>query len=281
MTETDIAPAPLVYNGVPIHDRNEMLSLTDMWRAEGGDPARKPVEWLNSVDGRRFCETLAEIHNPLKTIKVVNSHFEEKQWVTTKRGGSNAGTWAHWQIAMAYAKYLSPEFHVWCNQVVRERMEGKPAPVGLPPEVLEMIRRDDGISRMLAHKVTGIEATIRDLTAAVAAIAAVVQPASPGIYVQGKTSGDIWKAHGLPRLKNGARWLGNRLSEMGCQIDGNRVVRIGSGGFRMFDPDKASACMRNGLLFKAKCYASERMGQRKLRLVPAPTPMPGDQEPAE
>lgn len=27
---------------------------------------------------------------------------------------------------MAYAKYLSPEFHMWCNTVVRERMHGRP-----------------------------------------------------------------------------------------------------------------------------------------------------------
>ena len=37
---------------------------------------------------------------------------------------------AHWQIGIAYAKYLSPEFHVWCNTVVRDRMEGKLVPAG-------------------------------------------------------------------------------------------------------------------------------------------------------
>jgi hypothetical protein len=26
---------------------------------------------------------------------------------------------------LAYAKYLSPEFHMWCNTVVRDRMEGR------------------------------------------------------------------------------------------------------------------------------------------------------------
>lgn len=37
------------------------------------------------------------------------------------RAGRGGGTWAHWHIAMAYAKFLSNEFHMWANTVVRER----------------------------------------------------------------------------------------------------------------------------------------------------------------
>ncbi len=52
------------------------------------------------------------------------------------RGLSEAGgdaapyTEAHWLIGAAYAEYLSPEFHVWCLTVVRDRMEGKLVPAG-------------------------------------------------------------------------------------------------------------------------------------------------------
>ncbi|WP_127089060.1 KilA-N domain-containing protein [Aquabacter cavernae] len=41
------------------------------------------------------------------------------QVMTTKRG-KGGGTYAHWQIGLAYAKYLSPEFHMWRNTAVRE-----------------------------------------------------------------------------------------------------------------------------------------------------------------
>lgn len=92
-----------------IRDRNEMLSLTDMWKAHGGDLARQPSNWLASAEAKNFIEVL----NP------------GNSGIITKRG-KNGGTYAHWQIAMAYAKYLSPEFHMWCNEVVRERMEGRP-----------------------------------------------------------------------------------------------------------------------------------------------------------
>lgn len=248
---------PLVYNGVTIAARSEKLSLTDMWKSAGSPVNREPWNWAR-FEGKAFIEAVSLSHN-----------LSEAQVMVTKKG-KGGSTFAHWQIGLAYAKYLSPEFHMWCNSVVRERMEGKSVSFAtLPPEVMELIRRDDGISRMLAHKVTGIETTVQTLANAIAAIASVVSPANPGLYIQGKTSGEIWAAADLPKVKNGARWLGNRLSEMGCQIDNCRVARLGMRGARLFDPDKAAICMKNGLLHKARAYVAERTetGQQYLRLV--------------
>lgn len=250
--------SPLVYNGNAITVKAEMLSLTDMWKAAGADENRKPSEWLRQDATRAFVECV------VGTLEVGHTHIQ------TKRGGRGKGgeTLAHWQIGLAYAKYLSPAFHMWCNQVVRERMEGKSVTVAdLPADVLELMRRDEGISRMLAKKVTGIEGTVRDLAAIVASIVPMIQPQQPVIVVHGKTAGEIWNSQGLPRLKNAPTWLGNRLAEMGCQIDTYRKGYLGGRSARLFDPDKAEACLRNGLLHKAKVHASERMGQGKLRLV--------------
>src|SRR3954447_13354133 len=41
--------------------------------------------------------------------------------VTTR--GQRGETWAHWQLALAYARYLSPAFHTWGNTVIRNAME--------------------------------------------------------------------------------------------------------------------------------------------------------------
>jgi hypothetical protein len=43
--------------------------------------------------------------------------------VLLKKRGANGGTWAHWQLALSYAQYLSPELHQVVNQVFRERLE--------------------------------------------------------------------------------------------------------------------------------------------------------------
>lgn len=114
----------LIYAGALIRDRGEMLCLTDMWKASGSPENREPWNW-SRFEGQRFIEAVAELHN-----------LSDTQVMTSKQG-KNGGTWAHWQIGLAYAKYLSPEFHIWCNTVVRERMEGKPAPSeGLSREVI-------------------------------------------------------------------------------------------------------------------------------------------------
>ncbi|MFC5353506.1 KilA-N domain-containing protein [Azospirillum himalayense] len=143
-------------SGAVVHMAGERLNLTDMWRAAGSDPSRQPAEWLRSADARRFTSFLAETLNLGITQNEVpeggDSHFG---LVKTKRGGKNPGTEAHWQIGLAYAKYLSPSFHAWANGVVRERMEGKPVPASD-----ELTRRIDGIARTTVHKVTAIEKVV-------------------------------------------------------------------------------------------------------------------------
>ena len=251
---TIVPASAFTYNNTPIASLDEMLSLTDMWRASGSDPSKRPVEWLRSKPTQQFVLFLAE---DLGLGEVGKSHFG---LIKIKKGGADGGgTYAHWQLGMSYAKYLSPQFHAWCNTVVRERMEGKSVSVAsLPPDVLELLRRTDGISRMLSHKVTTIEASL-------AALASFVQPNHPVYIRQGVTAGQIWRKHSLPKLKNGSTWLGNRLAEMGAKHEGKGELGVTT--CRLFDPDKAEACMRNGLLHRTKVYATERMGQNALSLV--------------
>lgn len=245
----------LEYGGVIIREKGEMLSLTDMWKASGSPENREPYNWARK-EGSGFIAAV-----------VIAQNLPDSQ-VLSRRQGRNGGTFAHWQIGIAYAKYLSHEFHMWGNQAIRDKMEGTAGSApAIPTEVVDQIERTNGICRMLAHKVTAIETNMRATTTALATVAAAVHSASPGVYVEGKTSGQIWSAHNLPPLKNAPRWLGNRLAEMGCQLDDCRTARLGMRGARMFDPDKAEACMKNGLLHKAKVYASDRMGQGRLTLI--------------
>jgi hypothetical protein len=102
------------YEGKPIRAYDdETLSLTDMWRAAGSQEFRKPSEWVRFDDSKKFVAALSEL------LKVDADHL------FTVTNGRNGNTRAHWQIGLAYAKYLSPEFHMWCNTVIRDRMEGR------------------------------------------------------------------------------------------------------------------------------------------------------------
>lgn len=121
-----------MYAGSPIRERDELLCLTDMWKASGSDPSRRPSAWLRSAEAENFIGFLAE------TLNVRNSHTD---LVTAEKGGTDSATWAHWQIGMAYAKYLSPEFHAWCNEVVRNHMEGRLKAAGGLPQGWELFAR--------------------------------------------------------------------------------------------------------------------------------------------
>lgn len=245
-------PARFVYNGEVIRDRNEMLSLTDMWKAAGADPSRQPSEWLRSADAQRFISFVTD---------TLNLGISQNDVIRVVRGGRQPGTWAHWQIALAYAKYLSPEFHMWCNQVVRERMEGRSVPApGIIRELDSEVRKIiGGILKSVIH---------HELCEVVPALVRAELAAQHIAIRRGKTAGQIWKACGLPSIKNGARWLGNRLTEMGCRIESGGCGELGEVRARLFDPDKAEVCLRNGLLHKTKLYVAERLGQGSLRLVP-------------
>lgn len=145
-------------SGAVIHMTGDRLNLTDMWKGAGAPEGMRPDDWKKDAANRKFLDHISDVTNtPMEGI-----------WKGTR--GNGGATWAHWQIGLAYAKYLSPEWHAWCNSVVRERMEGKAAPAD------ETIRRIDGINRMLAHKVTGMEKELSELAAAVRALVITHDP---------------------------------------------------------------------------------------------------------
>lgn len=115
----------LTYKDHPIAIRGEMLNLTDMWKAQGSPEHREPYNWARK-EGSPFIEAVALSHN-----------LPDGQVMKAKRGKGGATT-AHWQIGLAYAKYLSPEFHMWCNTVVRERMENKAVAIIQEPVAIDM-----------------------------------------------------------------------------------------------------------------------------------------------
>ncbi len=77
-----------------------------MWRAAGADPSKRPAQWAR-YEGAQFVEFIGE------NLNMLPEHIIEAE------RGRDGATWAHWQVGLAYAKYLSPAFHAWCNEVVR------------------------------------------------------------------------------------------------------------------------------------------------------------------
>ncbi|SCM83727.1 conserved hypothetical protein [uncultured Sporomusa sp.] len=85
------------------------MNLTSLWKAAGSQEVQKPKYWLTQDGTNEFISTIE------KSEKVTQDYL-----LTTQRGRTG-GTWAHRQIALAYAKYLSPELHMYVNQCFFER----------------------------------------------------------------------------------------------------------------------------------------------------------------
>ncbi|MCB4825329.1 KilA-N domain-containing protein [Roseicella aerolata] len=118
----------LSYQGSPIRFRGAMLNLTDMWQAANRPPNRRPSDWLALEETGRFRTHAGTHASDADDLFAPNAglagicHLDTDGLVATVRG-HQGGTWAHWQLALTYARYLSPPFHLWCNTVVRTAMQ--------------------------------------------------------------------------------------------------------------------------------------------------------------
>lgn len=232
--------APLIYNGTPIRDRNELLNLTDAWKAAGSPANMEPWNWARK-EGASFIEAVAIAHN-----------LTVEQVIAKKRGKSGA-TWAHWQAGIAYAKYLSHDFHMWANQAVREKMEGA-NPGSIPADVLELIERTNGMCRMLAHKVTEIEKAVPALVSQSVESAIASDPRrAVGMYASTRELLD--EAGALQKRRNGL----NR--KVGHEMRRRAVLSR--------PPVHLPKCPHSGVWLYPRDFAAAYMAQRGAALVAA------------
>ena len=108
--------------------QNEYISLTDIARYRSSDPRITIHTWLRSRDIVEFLGLWEVLHNPdfkrsefdtFKTDAGTNAFtFSIKEWnenlcgkgIITKSGRYGGGIFAHSDIALEFASWLSPEF---------------------------------------------------------------------------------------------------------------------------------------------------------------------------
>lgn len=69
---------------------------------------KSPKDFLKTEQTKRFMQALSEVKKILSSdlVKVVY--------------GDNGGTWMHEDVAMEFARWLSPAFAIWCNDRIKE-----------------------------------------------------------------------------------------------------------------------------------------------------------------
>lgn len=134
----------LNYNGVEIElNESRLVNLTAMWRAAGGTDGQRPAQFARRA-GKEFIDDLA------RNLNVAKCHI----W-NSSHGKHLGSVWAHWQIAVAYAKYLSPEFHRYVNEAFREWSQEKADPGLKLDRAIEGYRKQGKSEKWIKARLAG------------------------------------------------------------------------------------------------------------------------------
>lgn len=98
------------YNGSPItfsNGNNVMVNATEMAKPFG----KETKDWLKNQSTKDFIEELSNVRNLL---------FADLVQVKQGSPENGGGTWMHEDVAMEFARWLSPAFAIWCNDRIKE-----------------------------------------------------------------------------------------------------------------------------------------------------------------
>lgn len=97
------------YNNYPVTfntGETTMINATEMAKPFG----KLAKDWLSNKSTKKFLSTLSAV----RTIPLTGL-------VEIKQGGNGEqGTWMHEDVALEFARWLSPEFAIWCNDRIKE-----------------------------------------------------------------------------------------------------------------------------------------------------------------
>lgn len=88
---------------------NVMVNATEMAKPFG----KQPIRWLETSQSKDYINELSKLRK--RSLADL---------VQVKRGGDHPGTWMHEDVALEFARWLSPRFGIWCNDVVKGLLVG-------------------------------------------------------------------------------------------------------------------------------------------------------------
>ena len=72
---------------------------------------KRPVDWLRYQQSQEYINELSKVRN-----------ITLERLVQVTKGGVHSGTWLHEDVALEFARWLSPSFAIWCNDRIKELM---------------------------------------------------------------------------------------------------------------------------------------------------------------
>lgn len=81
-----------------------------------------PYDWLRLQSSKDFLSALVSICGFNYEDRDIN-YEESSQFIKTIEG-RNGGTWFHEDVAIEFARWLSPAFAIWCNDIIKKMLMG-------------------------------------------------------------------------------------------------------------------------------------------------------------
>lgn len=83
-----------------------MVNATEMAKPFG----KLPKDWLSNKSTKEFLSTLSAVRGIILTdlVEIIQG------------GNGKQGTWMHEDVALEFARWLSPSFAIWCNDRIKE-----------------------------------------------------------------------------------------------------------------------------------------------------------------
>ena len=104
------------YSSAPVSFRKEAgclyVNATEMAKPFG----KRTIDWLQNQSTTEFIKALTEVR------KSTSADFQS---VRVIKGGNPSlqGTWMHEDVALEFARWLSPAFAIWCNDRIKELLQ--------------------------------------------------------------------------------------------------------------------------------------------------------------
>lgn len=93
------------YNGNKVTFKNDgklMVNATEMAKPF----SKRPVDWIKLPATTQFIDSLTAVRKSHRSDLIVTIN--------------GVGTWLHEDVALEFARWLSPEFAIWCNDRIKE-----------------------------------------------------------------------------------------------------------------------------------------------------------------
>lgn len=149
----------LLYQNFPITfgiGENIWVNANEMARAIAeycGTAAKPPKDFLKSEIALAYVNLLEDRFTYRENQKDMRPIEKCTNVLRVVHGGDTPGTWMHEKLALRFAQWLSAEFSLWVDDMIRELLTNGTASIGLPKDYPSALRAlaDSHEARMIAE----------------------------------------------------------------------------------------------------------------------------------